>query len=356
MTTRFAPSTLATALLALTASGAAAQVGTDTTSGRPPSAAQVGADFIRACYVPVSGTIYRIGLPNTPAACLASDHIPFAFPSSTVVGPQGPAGPTGAAGPVGATGAIGPTGIPGMVGPTGSQGPQGATGAQGIQGVAGPTGAQGPQGMTGSQGMTGPQGQQGVQGIAGPTGPTGPTGPQGATGAQGIQGIQGIAGPTGPTGAQGLIGATGPTGATGLQGPQGIQGLQGIAGATGPTGATGFTGPTGSTGATGSTGSIGTITVRTVTGATSGFFAEVVVDCGLGSRAVSGGADGPVDGGVLVISSSRPASSAAGAPVSDGDTDPRYWFVRLFNGFSEGGNLPYTAYALCVAGDALPPT
>lgn len=49
----------------------------------------------------------------------------------------------------------------------GPQGPAGATGAQGIQGPAGEIGATGPQGPKGDTGATGPQGEQGIQGPAG---------------------------------------------------------------------------------------------------------------------------------------------------------------------------------------------
>lgn len=63
-----------------------------------------------------------------------------------LVGPQGPAGPTGAtgpAGPQGATGPAGPAGPQGATGPAGPQGPQGATGPAGPQGAVGPTGPAG---------------------------------------------------------------------------------------------------------------------------------------------------------------------------------------------------------------------
>lgn len=58
-----------------------------------------------------------------------------------------------------------------LVGP---QGPTGATGATGPQGITGPTGATGPQGPTGATGATGPQGDVGA------TGPTGATGADGS--------------------------------------------------------------------------------------------------------------------------------------------------------------------------------
>ena len=60
------------------------------------------------------------------------------------VGPQGPAGPAGAAGPQG------PAGPAGATGPQGPAGPDGATGPQGPAGPAGPTGPQGPRGPAGA--------------------------------------------------------------------------------------------------------------------------------------------------------------------------------------------------------------
>jgi hypothetical protein len=61
---------------------------------------------------------------------------------STIIGPEGPQGPTG---------------------------PQGNTGPTGLQGNTGPTGLQGNTGPTGLQGNTGPTG---LQGNTGPTGPS----------------------------------------------------------------------------------------------------------------------------------------------------------------------------------------
>ena len=86
----------------------------------------------------------------------------FGYEATTVVGPEGPTGPQGAAGPQGPDGS------------QGIQGPQGLTGAQGTQGQVGPTGATGLQGIQGPIGATGGQGPQGVQGPTGPQGPQGP--------------------------------------------------------------------------------------------------------------------------------------------------------------------------------------
>ncbi len=73
----------------------------------------------------------------------------------SLVGPQGPAGATGAAGPQGPAGATGAAGPQGPVGATGLQGPAGATGPQGLVGATGATGPQGPTGATGPQGPSG---------------------------------------------------------------------------------------------------------------------------------------------------------------------------------------------------------
>ncbi len=78
-----------------------------------------------------------------------------------------------------------PSGVS-LVGP---QGPAGATGAIGPQGPAGATGAAGPQGPVGATGLQGPAGATGPQGLVGATGATGPQGPAGATGPQGPAGI-----------------------------------------------------------------------------------------------------------------------------------------------------------------------
>jgi hypothetical protein len=65
---------------------------------------------IDACYVPASGTIYRINTTQSPAhgapgACLSAAHVRFTWNQQGV---QGPPGPKGDAGPRGATGPQGP--------------------------------------------------------------------------------------------------------------------------------------------------------------------------------------------------------------------------------------------------------
>jgi hypothetical protein len=47
------------------------------TAAAAPAAAQV--DSIRACYVPTTGNVYRIGTPDTHATCVAPTHVRFAW-------------------------------------------------------------------------------------------------------------------------------------------------------------------------------------------------------------------------------------------------------------------------------------
>src|SRR5215213_6875617 len=64
------------------------------------------ADTIRACYVPATGTIYRIRKTGLPNECVASSHVEFWWIAS-----GGANGATGATGPTGAAGATGATGL-----------------------------------------------------------------------------------------------------------------------------------------------------------------------------------------------------------------------------------------------------
>jgi collagen triple helix repeat protein len=192
-----------------------------------PMSAQTSPDPIMyACYVPLTGTVYRIKSPGAPDECTQpkgknngmghQDHVQFAFNERGNVGPVGPMGPMGPAGPLGPVGPMGPAGPQGEIGPMGLMGPQGAVGPvgpMGPQGAIGPMGPQGPQGVTGAVGP---------QGDVGPMGPQGDLGPMGPQGAQGIQGLKGDVGAVGPQGERGL---TGPEGAQGRQGVQGIPGV-----------------------------------------------------------------------------------------------------------------------------------
>jgi hypothetical protein len=87
-----------------------------------PAPAVVDPNVIYACYIPTSGTVYRIKTSDTREQCASASHVMFSFNQT---GPQGPAGPQGPQGVAGATGA---TGQQGPVGPAGPQGPAGSGG------------------------------------------------------------------------------------------------------------------------------------------------------------------------------------------------------------------------------------
>lgn len=61
--------------------------------------AQSSSATYAACYVPRSGTVYRIKAPNTPSACTKKDHVEFSWTEAGMPGPRGPAGPQGPQGP-----------------------------------------------------------------------------------------------------------------------------------------------------------------------------------------------------------------------------------------------------------------
>lgn len=67
-----------------------------------------------ACYVPNSGTVYRIREVDVRETCAAPTHIEFSWNEQGPEGPQGPPGPAGPTGPAGATGPAGPAGPAGV--------------------------------------------------------------------------------------------------------------------------------------------------------------------------------------------------------------------------------------------------
>lgn len=84
---------------------------------------------IDACYVPASGTIYRIDTPaspapNAPKACLSGTHVRFTWNQQGLPGAKGDRGDKGDTGPQGPQGVQGPRGLQGQQGP---QGPPGFT-------------------------------------------------------------------------------------------------------------------------------------------------------------------------------------------------------------------------------------
>lgn len=142
--------------------------------------AQAAPEILHACYVPSTGTVYRIKAPGLPDDCSgpkngANRHIPFSWNAQGPAGEQGPQGPQG---PQGEKGEKGEKGDRGDAGPQGPQGEPGMAGPRGETGPQGPQGEPGPQGLRGLQGPPGPQGQQGAQGPQGPAGTSGVSGYQ----------------------------------------------------------------------------------------------------------------------------------------------------------------------------------
>ena len=84
--------------------------------------------ILYACYIPNTGTTYRIKETDLKQTCTNNAHVVFSWNQQGVAGPVGPQGPTGAAGPQGPQGA---QGIAGPVGPKGDAGPAGPQGAAG---------------------------------------------------------------------------------------------------------------------------------------------------------------------------------------------------------------------------------
>ena len=74
--------------------------------------AQSGSTTLYGCYVPNSGTVYRIKGPKLPDSCRAPTHVEFSW---NIQGPAGPAGPAGPQGPQGPIGPQGPAGVSGWV-------------------------------------------------------------------------------------------------------------------------------------------------------------------------------------------------------------------------------------------------
>lgn len=101
---------------------------------------QSSEEVLQACYVPASGTTYRIAVTGAPADCVDNSHVRFSWNAR---GPQGPQGLAGAEGPAGAKGETGATGPVGQLGPAGPPGPQGPQGSAGPPGAPGPAGLQG---------------------------------------------------------------------------------------------------------------------------------------------------------------------------------------------------------------------
>lgn len=63
---------------------------------------------VHFCYVPGSGTVYRIKTPDLKQECSSPEHMEFVVATQGIPGPPGPQGPQGPAGPQGPQGDPGP--------------------------------------------------------------------------------------------------------------------------------------------------------------------------------------------------------------------------------------------------------
>src|SRR5690349_9635389 len=69
--------------------------------------ARAGAQSVLyGCYVPSSGTVYRIKGAGLPDECRSQQHVQFTWSLQGPAGAQGPAGPQGATGPQGPAGGL----------------------------------------------------------------------------------------------------------------------------------------------------------------------------------------------------------------------------------------------------------
>lgn len=66
---------------------------------------------LTGCYVPNSGTVYRIKAAGLPSACHSKNHVEFTWSLQGPQGLTGPAGPTGPQGPAGPAGGLPASGI-----------------------------------------------------------------------------------------------------------------------------------------------------------------------------------------------------------------------------------------------------
>jgi hypothetical protein len=310
----------------------------------------VAPEVLQACYVPGTGTIYRIGAQGLSSTCLKSTHVEFSLSPPTIgaAGPQGEVGPAGPKGEQGPQGEAGTDGEKGEAGPAGSKGEKGEAGAVGPAGPQGKAGPQGEQGIAGPKGDRGEAGKVGAAGAAGPAGPAGPEGKEGkpgAVGAAGAKGETGPAGPAGPKGDKGETGNVGPAGAAGAAGPAGPAGPQGEPGAAGPAGTKGETGERGLQGIQGEAGPQGpkgdsgssqfqVQMVSTSKTFSSGGLETVSVTCPAGMIATGGGFRG---GGSWewYLSESGPTASGNG------------WQVGVMQAYQPATG---TVYAMCATG------
>ena len=160
-----------------------------------------------------------------PASSTGADGDFYIDTSAQVIyGPK-----AGGAWPTPGTSIVGPKGATGDTGATGAQGPQGEAGATGATGPAGPQGEPGPTGATGDPGSKGDPGTSVLNGCVPPTDDLGNDGDFYIDTATAI-----LYGPK-ASGAWPGVGTSlvGPAGAIGPQGPAGPEGPQGPVGPAG---------------------------------------------------------------------------------------------------------------------------
>jgi hypothetical protein len=114
------PIALLAGILLFAGSTAATAQGTPVT----PSSTPV---LLYACYVPNTGTTYRIKETDVRQQCVSALHVEYSWNQQGPAGPQGIQGIQGVAGPAGAAGATGATGAAGATGATGATGAAGTS-------------------------------------------------------------------------------------------------------------------------------------------------------------------------------------------------------------------------------------
>jgi hypothetical protein len=170
----------------------------------------------------------RISRVPTTALALLALSAAGAAPQigSSTANPTTGATDSGSSGATGSTGTSGATGLTGDCGTTGDAG--GATDPDCSAASTGSTGTTDVAGATGSTGSTGNTGTSGSTGTSGPTGTSGSSGSSGSSGGTGLTGITSVTGPTAPGAVIGTTGTTGVTAAVGATSATGATGVTGI--------------------------------------------------------------------------------------------------------------------------------
>ena len=163
--------------------------------GPKPEAAPSAGDpstLMWACYVPNSGTVYRIRTGDTKESCASQQHVMFSWNPLGLKGDKGDTGEQGVPGKDGTNGADGKDGLPGKDGANGVDGKDGLPGKDGTNGVDGKDGLPGKDGTNGVDGKDGLPGKDGEKGDVGPQGPPATIDPAGiaVAGAVNAQGMR----------------------------------------------------------------------------------------------------------------------------------------------------------------------